>query len=246
MLKPHLFLPFGVALIAWIVFSKSYRLALGFAVAMAASCVMVYLINPLEWAQYSHMVRSSGIEWEYIPCLSLLLRYWLSPHSVWLQYLPATLGCAWALIYLWTHRHTWDWLTNGSLLMLVSILLAPYCWIYDQGLVIPALLQAAFLTRSRNLLITLAFLSAVVEILFYWNPSYSYAAVVWIYWTTPAWLIWYLAASAPSNQWIGRWQALKTSCWRHSGNPLMATAGETGISADNPRSDPLKKNQPGE
>lgn len=199
MLKPHLFLPFGLVLIAWIILSKSYKLAVGIAVVMAASCAITFLINPLEWTQYSQMVRSSGIQWEYIPCLSILLRSWLSPRSIWLQYLPTALACIWALAYFWHRRQTWDWLTNGSLLMLVSILMAPYCWIYDQGLVIPALLQAAFLTRSRNLLIMLAFLSALVEILFYGNPSFPYASVIWAYWTAPAWLAWYLFASARST-----------------------------------------------
>lgn len=199
MLKPHLFLPFGIVLIVWIVLSRNYKLAAGIAGALVTSCAITFLINPLEWPQYLHMVRSSGIEWEYIPCLSFLLRNWLSPQAIWLQYLPAAVSCAWALAYFWRHRQAWDWLTNGNLLMLVSILVAPYAWIYDQGLVIPALLQAAFLTRSRNLLITLAFLSAFVEILFVFNASSQYSTAIWTYWTAPAWLIWYLAATVPSK-----------------------------------------------
>jgi hypothetical protein len=147
------------------------------------------------------MARTSGIEREYIPCLSYLLRFHVSPHSIWLQYLPAALGCAWALAYFWPRRHTWDWLTNGSLLMLVSVLVAPYSWIYDQGLVIPALLQAAFLTRSRNLLIALALMSALVEISFFCDSSHPNALVYWTYWTSPAWLVWYLIATAPPTYW---------------------------------------------
>jgi hypothetical protein len=163
-LKPHLFLPFGVVLMAWVLVSRSYKLLAGAAVAMAASCAITFAIDPLAWAQYSQLARSSGIENEYIPCLSYLLRDWLSPHSIWLQYLPAVLGCAWALAYFWFRRHAWEWINNGSPLMIVSVLVAPYSWIYDQGLVIPALLRGAFLARSRNLLIALAFLSALVEI----------------------------------------------------------------------------------
>jgi len=209
MMKPQLFLPFGVVLIAWTVYSKSKRLAIGIAAGMATSCAVTYLMNPLEWIQYSQMVRSSGIEREYIPCLSFLLRHWLSPQSIWLQYLPAALGCAWALAYFWRRRQTWDWLTDGSLLMLVSILVAPYTWIYDQGLVIPALLQAAFLVRSRDLLVALAFLSALVEIILYCNSSYAFALTQWTYWTSPAWLIWYLVATTPSTKWVSAWSTLR-------------------------------------
>jgi predicted neutral ceramidase superfamily lipid hydrolase len=210
MLKPHIFLPFGVVLIAWMIFSKSKRLAIGAAAGMATSCSITYLMNPLEWTQYSQMVRSSGSAWEYIPCLSFLLRNWLTPHSIWLQFLPAALGCGWALAYFWRRRQAWDWLTHGSLLILVSMLVAPYTCIYDQGLVIPALLQAAFLTRSRNLLIALAFLSALVEIALYHFSSQAFALTQWTYWTAPAWLIWYLVASTPATKLAGAWSTLRT------------------------------------
>jgi hypothetical protein len=200
-LKPHLFLPFGIVLVVWVLASRCYKLLAGAAVAMAASCAITYAIDPHAWTQYLQFARSSGIEREYIPCLSYLLRAWLSPHSIWLQYLPAAVGCAWSLAYYWPRRHAWDWTTNGSPLMLVSILVAPYCWIYDQGLVIPALLQGAFLTRYRNLLIALAFLSALVEIALFRSLSHPTAMALWTYWTAPAWLTWYLIARAPSTSW---------------------------------------------
>ena len=194
-LKPHLFLPFGVVLVAWLLVSRSYKLLAGAAVAMAASCAITFAIDPLAWVQYSVLARTSGIEREYIPCLSYLLRDWLSPHSIWLQYLPDALGCAWALAYFWSRRHTWEWIKNGSPLMLVSILMAPYTWIYDQGLVIPALLRGAFQTRSRNLLIVLAFLSALVEVALLRSIKHPTAIALWTYWSAPAWLAWYLCAT---------------------------------------------------
>ncbi len=200
-LKPHLFLPFGIVLAGWVLVSRCYKLLAGAAVAMAASCAITYAIDPQAWTQYIQFARTSGIEGEYIPCLSYLLRAWLSPHSIWLQYLPAAVGCAWALVYYWPRRHAWDWTKNGSPLMLVSILVSPYSWIYDQGLVIPALLQGAFLTRFRNLLIALAFLSALVEIALYRSLSHPTAMALWTYWTAPAWLAWYLVVLAPSMRW---------------------------------------------
>ena len=49
------------------------------------------------------------------------------------------------------------------MLMVASIFAAPYCFIDDQGLVIRGLLQGAYLTRSRTLLVILALSSIVVE-----------------------------------------------------------------------------------
>jgi hypothetical protein len=212
-LKPHLFLPFGIVLMAWVLVSRCYKLLAGAAVAMAASCAITFAIDPLAWTQYAQMARSSGIEREYIPCLSFLLRAWLSPHSIWLQYLPAAVGCAWALAYYWPRRHAWDWTKNGSPLMLVSVLVAPYSWVYDQGLVIPALLQVAFLTRFRGLLIALAFLSALVEIALFRSLSHPAAIAYLTYWTAPAWLVWYLIASTPSTSWARAWSALRAMKW---------------------------------
>jgi hypothetical protein len=196
-LKPHLLLPFGVVLIAWIVVSRSYKLLAGAAVAMAASCAIVYRIDPMAWIHYSQVMRSPGIEQEFIPCLSLVLRLWLRPQAVWLQYLPAALGSAWALRYYWRRRHGWDWNRDGSLLMLASILLAPYCWIYDQGLVIPALLQGAYLTRSRILLALLALASLLIEVQLVCGIKIPSALYLW---TAPAWLAWYLLARASGSE----------------------------------------------
>ena len=159
---------------------------------MVVSCAIAFLIDPLAWAQYSLMARSSGIKNEYIPCLSYLLRNWLSPHAVWIQYLPVALGCAWALAYYWPRRHTWEWTRNGSPLLLVSVLVAPYSWIYDQCLVLPAVLEGAFSARIRGLLIALGFLSALVEVALFRSLSHPSDMVFWTYWTAPAWLLWYL------------------------------------------------------
>jgi hypothetical protein len=90
--------------------------------------------------------------------------------------------------------------------MLVSILTAPYSWVYDQGLVIPALLRGAFLTRSRNLLIALAFLSALVEITLFRSLSYPIVLYLWNYWTAPAWLVWYLIVCNSDKQSLSRGQ----------------------------------------
>jgi hypothetical protein len=195
-LKPQLFLPFGVVLVVWVVISKSYRILAGAVVAIATSCVLVLLMDQHVWTQYSEMMSRSGIESEYIPCVSFLLRNWISPGAVWLQYVPAVLGCIWGIGYFWSRRKTWDWMKHGSSLMLVSLVTAPYSWIYDAGVAIPALLQGAYATRSRIMLAVLALLSALVEIALLGDALKPYAIYLWTLWTAPAWLVWYLLANA--------------------------------------------------
>jgi hypothetical protein len=195
-LKPHLFLPFAAALAAWIVVSRSYKVLAGAAAALALSSAAAFLIDPTAWSAYTRMMRSPAVESEFIPCLADAMRHWLDPRAVWLQYLPAALCCLWALIYFWRRRIAWDWLSCSSPLMLVSLLAAPYCWFYDQCLAIPALLDGAYATRSRNLLafLALAILLADIQIC-----VVKVISPLWL-WTAPAWLVWYLLARASAGK----------------------------------------------
>ena len=191
-LKPHLFVPFGVVLLAWIAVAKSYKILAGASVAMAASCALTYLISPLAWTEYSKMIRASGIEKEFIPCLSVALSLRFSPHTTRLQYLPAVLCCAWAMTYFWPRRHTWDWAKQGNLVMLASLFAAPYCWVFDQVIALPALLRGVYLTKSRKLLALLGFASILMNVglvcgIRLVSPLYLL--------TAPTWLAWYLFAS---------------------------------------------------
>jgi hypothetical protein len=149
------------------------------------------LIDPRAWLDYTRLMRSPTVENEFIPCLASAIRQWTFPRANWLQYLPAVLCCVWAVVYYWRRRAAWDWKINGSPLMLVSLLAAPYCWFYDQCLAIPALLQGAYATRSSNLLavLALAVLAMDVEVcaVRVFSPFYL--------WTAPAWLAWYLMAN---------------------------------------------------
>jgi hypothetical protein len=191
-LKPHLFLPFAAALAAWIVFSRAWKLAAGAAAALALSSAVASLIDPHAWLDYTRLMRSPSVENEFIPCLASAVRQWIDPQATWLQYLPAALCCIWALLYFWRRRAIWDWKTHGNLLMLVSLVAAPYCWFYDQCLAIPALLEGAYATRSRNLLAVLALAILVVDVeicaVRVTSPLYL--------WTAPVWLAWYLLATA--------------------------------------------------
>jgi hypothetical protein len=193
-LKPHLFLPFAAALAVWIVVSRSYRLFAGAATAIAISSAISLLIDPGAWPAYIQMMRSPAVEDEFIPCLAVAVRQWFAPHAAWIQYLPAALCCIWALLYFWRRRASWDWVTNSSPLMLVSLVAAPYCWFYDQGLAIPALLAGAYSTRSRPLLavLALAILAADIEIC-----CVRVLSPLWL-WTAPAWIAWYLFARLPA------------------------------------------------
>ncbi len=184
-IKPHLFLPFGIVLLAWVVVSKSYRIFTGAAVAMAISCVVTWLVEPSAWSGYSTMMRAPSVENQFIPCLSVALRLWFRPDALWLQYTPAAVACVWALLYYWRRRDTWNWLHDGGVLILVSLVAAPYCWPYDQTIAMPALLQGAYTTRSRVMLAVLALagipiMGAIMAGIKITTPFYLLIAPAWL------------------------------------------------------------------
>lgn len=205
MLKPHLFVPFGIALIAWMIAKRAYQILLGTITATSFSSAITYVIDPGIWGHYAQMMREVRIDRISIPCFSMVLRDHVPPRYAWLQYLPLALGSLWALLYYRRHRADWDWLEHGSLLMFVSVLVAPYTWFMDQCVLIPALLHGAYVARSRSLIALLALGSAFIEIEILRGVPLLRSMV--FLWTTPAWLLWYLVAT----RWQRRLDRLPTS-----------------------------------
>ena len=189
-LKPHLLLPFAVVLLVWIILIRSYKILAGWGLAMTVSFGLAWLLDPQAWARYSALMRSNPVQYEFVPTLSDAMRFWIHPQWIWLQYVPAALGCVWALFYFWRRRATWDWLDNGSVLLLVSVLVAPYCFPPDQCLVIPAYMHGMYKTRSRPLLALFAVILLVIQF-----ETWRVKIISGYYmWMAPTWLIWYLLA----------------------------------------------------
>jgi hypothetical protein len=208
-LKPHLLLPFGVVLIAWIVTCKAYKVLAGAMVALNVSVGLAFFLDPAGWSHYAQMVRASNIRNEFIPTISLMLRLVVHRNAVWLQFVPAVVGCAWGAWYFWTRRDQWSWMNHGSLLLIVSVLVAPYAWFTDQAILIPALLQAIYLTRSRSVIVVLATATVVEEMVVFRGVQIMHSPLH--IWTVPLWLAWYLyavrtAGAQPSVSTL-RWQA---------------------------------------
>jgi hypothetical protein len=193
--KPHLFLPFGVVLLAWIVMRKRWVILGGAIAALAVESLIAMLFHHAIWAHYHAAMRSQQIVDEFVPTLGVGLRFLVDKRAMWLEFVPAAVGSAWALWYFWRNREGWDWRTHGSLVMLVSLVAAPYAWFTDQVVVLPAILFA--LTRpggprkgSVTLLMALMSAAAVDMMMtrsLFFKPDMVLAA---------AWLLWYLYATS--------------------------------------------------
>lgn len=192
-LKPHLFLAVGLVLLFWVVWRRSPRILAGLVAAMAASSGVVLLFDPGIWMQYIAMMRSNLMQDRFAPTLSAYFRWDISPATVWLEYLPAATACGWALWYFWSRRDRWNWMEHGLLVLLVSVMCAPYAWLTDEAVLLPAVLVGVYRAiEARRSLLPIAIFAAAALIELYANVRIT----SWYYtWTTPAWLGWYLYAT---------------------------------------------------
>jgi hypothetical protein len=191
-MKPHLLLPFFLVILIWSVVRRNYRVLVGASVALAGASLLVFCVDPRAWSQYLQAMKMLQPTSLFIPALSVMLRVILAPQDVWIQFVPVVLACVWALWFFWTRRNAWDWKDQGLLLILVSILCAPYEWFFDQAIVLPAILASlTFREKSGKSLAPFGLIAIVALFQVMWRVD---LAGVYYLWTAPAWLIWYLYA----------------------------------------------------
>jgi len=163
LLKPQLFLPFGLILAVWIWKTHQYKIFAGVVGVFVGSTLLIAWVDPGCWSQYGAMMKVQRYDQANIPCLAMVLRDVLGGRAA-VQYAPAAVACVWALVYFWHRKDEWDWLKHGSPLLLTSLMVAPYSWFVDQCVAIPALMRGLQVTCSRMLVVALAGASMVIEI----------------------------------------------------------------------------------
>lgn len=193
-IKPHLLLPFGVILIAWVVAQKRWAVSAGAATVLAIEGLFAMLFDHHIWSHYRAVIRTQPFGDFYLPTLAVALRFTVDRAAAWVEFAPAALGCGWGLWYFFRNREKWDWLTHGSLLVLVSLVVAPYAWFTDQVIALPAILFVLLGGRARrgSLTLSLAVMSAgAIEMMV--SPTLFYKPFM----LQPlAWLAWYLYATS--------------------------------------------------
>ena len=191
-MKPHLLLPFGIALLLWAGTTKAYRLLTGAAVAIFASCAVCLWFDPHVWNHYSQMIGSESIGDEFIPTFSRMVRIAIHKEWLWPQFLPAAVASLWAVFYYQKHRHEWSWRSHGQIVLMISVLAAPYAWVTDEVVALPAILGSLLVAESRkvSLMPFIVFNGiAMLEVMFGVKTNSGFYV-----WTTTVWLMWYLYA----------------------------------------------------
>jgi hypothetical protein len=189
-MKPHLFLPLALVLLLWIVHRKSYRILFGFALVLVTVNAIALLFDSRVWLQWEQMLQISKPTAVVVPTMSRQFRDLVDAKAAWLQFVPALVASVWAGWYFWTRRTRWSWLDHGLLLLMVSVACAPYAWITDESVLLPAILIGAQRARASPQSLCLFALIAGAELLEHLKGIGMVGA--YYLWTVPAWFAWYL------------------------------------------------------
>ena len=192
-LKPHLALPFWIALALWAVTQRRWRVVGGLAIAMAGSLALAFVLDPACFQHYSAMVRSADIQDDFIPSLAQLLRLSIHRQFAWLQLVPVAMACVWTPWYFRKHSRDWEWTRHGSIVLLVSVAAAPYAWFADQSILLVAIMCGLAISGgNRRVVLSFAVLTSIAFAeMWFGVPPRSWGYI----WTTPVWLLWYLYAT---------------------------------------------------
>ncbi|HTB96801.1 MAG TPA: glycosyltransferase family 87 protein [Terracidiphilus sp.] len=196
-LKPHLFFALFVVLLLWAVHRQKFQPVLGFFAALAASAAITLAFDPQIWPQYLDMWRNGSVRERVTPTLSVAFRFLIDANAHWLEFVPALAATVWAVWYFWTRRDRWHWLDQGLVVLLASVMCAPYAWFTDESVLLAALMAAALRAlNSRRALLVLALPAAAALIEVARAVDIKDHGYIW---TTPAWLLAYIVSTRISG-----------------------------------------------
>lgn len=152
-IKPHLFALFWLALLLWTVRQRRWRIGGGAASTLLAATLIALLVDPAVLAQYWQTLTQTPPAQYHSPTLGTVLRLICGEGRFGLQFLAVLPGLVWFVPMWRRYRACWDWGERLPVLLLVSLLTAPYgAWPFDSIVLLVPLLGAAagFARESAN------------------------------------------------------------------------------------------------
>ena len=141
LIKPHIVYLVGFALVAWWLRSRDWRVIMG--VALGGIGFLVPLaFNPAVYAQFLELSRVQSLTQFSTSTLGTLLRLAVrDPNRFGLQFAPMVLGLAYLATRLRRNRFAeWDWEREMPMLVVVSVATAAYGWVFDQVVLLVAVI----------------------------------------------------------------------------------------------------------
>jgi hypothetical protein len=195
--KPHLLSLLWLILAVWIIARKKWSMIGGFMAALVSASALALAFVPHIFSDYREMVTKAAIQYEFIPAFSGVVRLIFFRRFFWVQFLPMAAALLWSGWFYWTNRRIWSWRHHGPALLVVSVVTAPYAWMTDEAILLPAVLQGVLWTcgakdklRLKSQLIILVFACLDTLLLLLLRAKIPFATGIY-FWSSLVWVSWY-------------------------------------------------------
>jgi hypothetical protein len=139
-IKPHVLVLFWLALAAWILQKRQYKLAIGFIFSLALGSAAAWISNENVFGEYLQSAGNQPPTVWITPTLGALLRLSFGAEKIWLQFLPPAIGAiGFGWYWLKNYQH-WSWTVLMPVIILASIISSPFSWSVDQVVLILTIL----------------------------------------------------------------------------------------------------------
>jgi hypothetical protein len=187
LIKPHVAFVFLLAVLLWTIYGKRWKIISGCALALAATSLPLLAINPHIYSQYMEFARRFARETIPYPNLGGML-YLASGRHV-LAFVPLVIATVWLFFYWRKHCATWDWKSDGMMVLLASVAFSYFSYPYDEIIMIPALI-VAYANGNRKIVLAGFALGNAGYALYISNVTARYGFdYMFLSWTATVWLL---------------------------------------------------------
>jgi hypothetical protein len=192
-IKPHLLYLVCISILAWSIARRRWGILGGASLILISATLTTMVFNPHVITQYlGATVADSPLTW-MTPTFGNLLRLLFGLERKWLVFIPVVAGIFWLGLYGLRHLADRQWADQVSLLLLVSVVTAPFGWSFDQVVLIPAVLEAMIRVFATNKVRIVS--GAIISYLAINIAAFAicvHFSDFWQLWLAPVLLIWYL------------------------------------------------------
>jgi hypothetical protein len=196
-IKPHLAFLLWLALLFWTVHQRQFRVMVGLVMGLASTTLLPLFLVPdvfsFYFQQYSTRLAPKPLEWQ-TSTVSAALAYLVGSNTLWIRVIPTLLGAIWFIFYWKKNRNRWDWVEQTPPLLLASQVATPFGWLFDQILLLPALIQVVVWTSQgttatifKRVAVGFVVIDLLPLVVVEVAPNY-----LWLFWMVPLYSLAYI------------------------------------------------------
>jgi len=137
-LKPHLLYLFYIYIFILSIRGEKWKTLAGMMFGIIILTVFPVLYNPKIITYFFHSTKSPPVYWKS-PTLGSFLQGMFQKYSVILRFIPTIIAGSLTALFLSFSKRNLSKTTAIYYLLPLSLITTPYCWVYDQMLIAPAI-----------------------------------------------------------------------------------------------------------